>query len=114
MLRAICAAIFVVIAAAQANHIAVSGTIKDPSGAVVANAKIVLRLQKCKCSDCKPPDECGCCANQLTTESNGAGKYSLSAAHGSYELLVTAGDLSAQVPLDLNEGTSATFDVTLQ
>jgi hypothetical protein len=104
----------VMTAAQREDRITVSGTIKDPTGAVVPSATIALKRKPCKCSDCKPEKDCGCCANQVTVHSDSSGNFSFSVAHGTYELSVFAGERSATLPLDLTEGTSKTLNITVQ
>lgn len=102
-------------AAAQTeNRVTVSGTIKDASGAVVSGAQIVVKLEKCKCKDCKPPEECKCCPNQIRAASGEDGTFEFSVPHGTYTAEVTAGKFKVTVNLDLNEGNTKNVNVTVQ
>ena len=103
-----------VVAGQAENRIEVSGTVKDASGAVVANANIVVRVVKCKCADCKPSDDCNCCANQIRLNSDNSGNFTFSVCHGTYDVSVSAEGRSGEVRLDLNEGTDRTADVKIQ
>jgi hypothetical protein len=118
VLRAIALAILVGAAIASAaqtdNKITVSGTIHDPSGAVVSNAQIVVQLKQCKCPDCKPPDDCDCCPNQLTAKSREDGTFTFSVPHGKYHVEVSAGGRKGELNLDLDEGDTKTASVTVQ
>ena len=101
-------------AAQTGNKITVSGTVSDSSGAVVSNAQIKVQLKKCKCSDCKPPDDCNCCPNQLTADSREDGTFTFSVPHGTYHVEVRAGGRTADLTLDLDEGDTKTANVTVQ
>ena len=96
------------------NQVIVSGTIRDSSGAVVSGAQIVVKLEKCKCADCKKPEECKCCPNQITATSGADGTFQFSVPHGNYTADVTAGRLKATVNLDLNQGNTRNVSVTVQ
>lgn len=105
----------VAIATAQGeNQITVSGTVADTSGAVVAGARISVKLKKCKCEDCPNPSDCKCCPNQVKVETGGDGTFSFSVPHGTYEVSVVAGERNAQVTLDLNEGAHTSVNVTVR
>jgi hypothetical protein len=101
-------------AAQEENQITVSGTVTDPQGAVVPDAQISLKLVKCKCSDCKPPDPCKCCPNQINARSNSTGSFSLKVPHGTYTISVATKGRSTERTLDLNEGTSTSTSITVQ
>lgn len=114
LLASLALVLFVNMADAQTNKITVSGTVTDPSGAVVAGAQIVLKLEKCKCSDCKLPEKCDCCPSQISASTDGAGHYSFSVPHGTYIAVVSAGDRQRQVEFNLNDGTATTYDVQVK
>jgi len=95
------------------NLITVSGTVTTATGSSVENAQGILRLGKCKCSECDIP-ECKCCPTQLVFDIPKGGKFTFSVPHGTYNLEIRSGGLSAQVQLDLNEGARRALDVTLQ
>jgi Carboxypeptidase regulatory-like domain len=104
----------VTVAPAQENNIKVSGTVTDPSGAYVSGAVLKVNLEQCKCSDCKNPIRCDCCPNQETTyTTNGEGRYSFSVPHGIYHLYARAGNLQAELNLDLNDGSTRIQDIHL-
>lgn len=94
------------------NIIMVSGTVSTATGAIVENAQGILRLAKCKCSECDIP-ECKCCPTQVVFDIPKGGQFIFSVPHGTYTLEIRSGGLSAQVQLDLNEGSRRALDVTL-
>ena len=106
--------VFVAAAHAQEGTITVTGNVTDPSGAYVSAAQVQIKLKQCKCSDCKDPEACDCCPNQLTTQTNEVGHYSFSVPHGIYLLDVRAEQREARLELDLNNGTERTQDIHLE
>jgi carboxypeptidase family protein len=98
---------------AQEDGITVSGNVYDPSGAVVSGATLEIKIEKCKCSDCKSPTRCDCCPDQLKKESNAEGHYSFTVPHGEYRVFVQARELKGQAPLDLREGSALSYDFHL-
>lgn len=96
---------------AQEAMITVSGNIVDESGAVIPRAAIDIKIKQCKCSDCKNPQRCDCCPNQERAESNGEGRYTFTVPHGTYYVFVQARELKGEATLDLNEGSSITYDL---
>ena len=100
--------------AQQGSHITVSGTITDPSRAVVSGATVSLRVLRCKCSDCNPQEACDCCPDQLSVNSDAVGRYSVTVPHGTYRLNVKAENREAHVDVDLNGGETMHEDVQLR
>jgi Carboxypeptidase regulatory-like domain len=98
---------------AQEGGITVSGTVFDPSGAVVSGATLEIKIDKCKCSDCKNPTRCDCCPDQERTESDGGGRYSFTVPHGTYHVFAAAHELRGRATLDLNEGRAFSYDFHL-
>ena len=101
-------------AAQEGNRITVSGTITDPSGAVVSGATLSLHVLRCKCSDCNPQADCNCCPDQLTGQSNEAGRYSFTVPHGTYHLDVKAGSREAHIDVDLSDGRVQHQDIGIE
>jgi hypothetical protein len=99
---------------AQEGGITVSGNVYDKSGAVVPGATLEIKIEKCKCSDCKNPTRCDCCPDQVKKESNAEGHYSFTVPHGTYLVDAYAPGLKVErVPLDLREGNALTYDFHL-
>lgn len=102
------------LAHAQEGTITVSGNVSDASGAYVSAAEIKVTLKKCKCSDCKDPEKCDCCPNQLTAQTDEVGHFSFSVPHGTYLVDAKAGSREAHLVLDLNEGSAVTRDIRIE
>jgi hypothetical protein len=98
---------------AQEGTITVFGNVLDPTGAVVSGAALEIKVNKCKCSDCKNPHRCDCCPDQLKKESNAEGHYSFTVPHGTYQVFVGTRELQAQATLDLTEGSAISYDFHL-
>jgi len=97
----------------SSNIITVSGIVTAVSGATVENAQAIVKLIKCKCSQCETP-ECKCCPTQVVVDVQRTGKFTFSVPHGTYVFEVRSAGLSAQSTIDLNEGERRELDVTLQ
>jgi hypothetical protein len=97
----------------QSNLVTVSGTVTAASGASVEGSQAILKLVKCKCSECETP-ECKCCPRQVVVDIAPDGKFTVSVPHGTYVFEVRNGGLSAQSELDLNEGERRALDVILR
>jgi hypothetical protein len=96
----------------KSNLITVSGTVTAASGASVEGSQAILKLVKCKCSECETA-ECKCCPTQIVVDIAHDGKFTVSVPHGTYVFEVRNGGLTAQSALDLNEGERKVLDVNL-
>jgi len=99
-------AALIIVAPAQENTITLSGTVTDPTNAAIPGVEIKIRVEKCKCSDCKNPTRCDCCPDQETQTTNNSGSYSFTLPHGIYRIEATAGSRQAHVDVDLSEGST--------
>jgi hypothetical protein len=108
-------AIFLIAATAQSpksNIVTVSGTVTAASGVSVEGSQAILKLVKCRCSECETP-ECKCCPRQVVVDIAPDGKFIVSVPHGTYVFEVRNGGLSAQSDLDLNQGERRALDIIL-
>jgi len=100
------AVFFCLIATAPLRADTISGTVKDPSGAVVADARIEITGGDLKQPLLLSTDESG----QFAAPDLGAGKYSVRVSKPGFEDIVTSVDLkgSADLPLSLKLASQQT------
>jgi hypothetical protein len=90
----------------------ISGTIRDNSGAIVADVSIDLKSEECVCSKCH--GGCDCCPDQHTT-SNSTGEFSFSVGHGVYLLRVKKpGFRTLERRVDLKTEDTQSISVALE
>src|SRR4051794_19628389 len=71
--------------AQERSKVSLSGTVVDPQGAVISNAKINIK-PSCHCSDCPDPRNCTCCPDQVAVVSDSSGNFRVSVVPGTYKV----------------------------
>jgi len=73
----------------ERTSVTLSGTVEDPSGAVIPDAHVEAKLL-CTCSQCPNDPTCSCCpAQEASTTTNSNGTFELSVIPGRYEVIVS-------------------------
>jgi len=114
LLIVLLAVLFTATAAGQERtRVALSGTVVDPSGAVIPNARVSAMLN-CHCSDCPPGDDCKCCPGAMSVSTNEAGEFQVSVVPGSYTITVSGANIettSVQATVSAEEVNHLTITV---
>lgn len=92
----------------------IEGSVTDPNGAAIAHAEVKLKLIRCKCRDCPKPEECACCPDALTTETNEDGAFSFTVRPGTYSLRASvAGFKVTESEVEVNAGDTKVVKMSI-
>jgi hypothetical protein len=85
------------------------GSVRDRSGAVVANVEVKV-TPNCTCSQCKDPAKCECCPDQISVTTNSEGHFDLTVPTGSYTVRVRNTELKVTVRAGEDQSLNITVD----
>lgn len=75
-------------AAYPAMPLALTGRVVQQDGRPAIGVFLTLKLQTCKCDDCKDKKLCNCCPDTLAVITDNNGFFSFIATSGTYSLIV--------------------------